>query len=363
MAEDQQDSGEKEFEASEQRRQQARREGNVAQSKEVNAFALLVGLLVGYFVYQGYSGGKMFNRLSALLAHSDGVAIDVFSEGGVDTQRLLVELSLAFVPLFLCLFVFVLTALVLQRAVTFSVKKIEPKPGNLSPVANLKKRYGGRGWLDFIRDAAKMLIAGLISGTFLFSFAYHSFSSSFIHASQIAEYSGQKVVWLLLYFIIFQLVLALIDLPLQRSLNAERLRMTRQEMKKEHKQNEGDPQLKQSRREKASKISRGQMLENVKSSTVVMVNPEHYAIGLKWDAESDRAPVCVAKGVDHLAARLRELAILNDIPVYPDPPTTRSIYKLVDIDEEIHPVHFAAVAAAIQFVERARQASQSGSSD
>lgn len=358
MAEEQQDNGEKEFEASEQRLREARREGNVAQSKEANAFSLLIGLLVSFFVYQGYSGDRMFDRLAALLAHSDGVAKDVFSGDGAATQRLLVEFSLAFLPLFLCLFAFVLAALVLQRAVTFSSKKLKPKLENLSPVANLKKRYGGRGWLDFIRDSAKMLIAGLIASVFLFNFAQHSYSSSSIRASQIVGYSGQQVVWLLLYFIGFQLALALIDIPLQRTLNAERLRMTREEMKKEQKQNEGDPQLKQSRRAKASKISRGQMIENVKSSTVVMVNPEHYAIALKWDAESDRAPVCVAKGVDHLAARMRELAILNDIPVYPDPPTTRSIYKLVDIDEEIHPVHFAAVAAAIQFVERVRQASQ-----
>jgi flagellar biosynthetic protein FlhB len=83
-----------------------------------------------------------------------------------------------------------------------------------------------------------------------------------------------------------------------------------------------------------------------------MVNPEHYAVALKWDPDSSKAPVCVAKGVDHLAARIREVAMANDVPIYRDPPSARSIYRLVDIDEEIHPEHFAAVAAAISFVDR-----------
>ena len=97
------------------------------------------------------------------------------------------------------------------------------------------------------------------------------------------------------------------------------------------------------------------MLKNVESATVVMVNPEHYAVALKWDPESDQAPICVAKGVDHLAAKIREVAQANGVPIYRDPPTTRSMYRLVEIDEEIKQEHFAAVAAAIQYVDRVRQ--------
>ena len=123
-------------------------------------------------------------------------------------------------------------------------------------------------------------------------------------------------------------------------------------MKKELKQNEGDPQMRQARRQKAAKMSKREMLEKVKTSTVVMVNPEHYAVALKWDPEGTQAPVLVAKGVDFLAAKIREVAMENSIPIYRDPPTARSIYRLIDIDEEIHQQHFAAVAAAIQYVER-----------
>ena len=131
--------------------------------------------------------------------------------------------------------------------------------------------------------------------------------------------------------------------------------MTREDLKKEMKQNEGDPHLKQQRRERGTQITRGDMLKNVETATVVMVNPEHYAIALKWEPDSDRAPIVVAKGVDHMAARIREVAHAHDVPIYRDPPATRSIYRLVEIDEEIHTEHFAAVAAAISFVDRLRQ--------
>jgi flagellar biosynthetic protein FlhB len=112
------------------------------------------------------------------------------------------------------------------------------------------------------------------------------------------------------------------------------------------------------RREKASKISRGQMLQDVKTATVVMVNPTHYAVALKWDPNGKKAPVCVAKGVDHMAAKIREVAAENKVPIYRDPPAARSLYNLVEIDEEIRPEHFAAVAAAIQFIDRLKNPPQ-----
>ena len=98
----------------------------------------------------------------------------------------------------------------------------------------------------------------------------------------------------------------------------------------------------------------GEMMKAVESATVVMVNPTHYAVALKWDPETQRAPIVVAKGVDHIAARIREIAIEHQIPIYSDPPNTRAIFAAVDLEEEIHPEHFAAVAAAIQYVDRVR---------
>jgi flagellar biosynthetic protein FlhB len=355
VAEQEQDSGEKEFEATEQRHQQAREEGNVPQSKETNTLALIVGTMAAAMLLQMVIGNSVFLDFSSMLYHVDSYSEDIFSSGGPETRSWFTSILLKFTPILLTLGAVVLLALVVQRSISFSTKKIQADIKKLSPIENLKKKYGRSGLLDFLKDTVKLLFAAIIAVVFLIQLARDYYASSAIQAGQFTQFTFAEVLKLIFWFLLFQLVLAIIDLPLQRRLHAEKLKMTREEMKKELKQSEGDPQLKQQRRQKATKITRGQMIENVKDATVVLVNPEHYAVALKWDPESNKAPICVAKGVDHLAARIREVATENNVLIYRDPPTARSIYRLVEIDQEIQPEHFAAVAAAINFVERVRK--------
>lgn len=354
MAEQNQDSAEKEFEATEQRLRQAREEGNVPQSKEANAFALILGIVAAAFILHGVVGKSLFEDLSAILYHGDAFARDAFTDDASATWVWLGTVLLHLLPIFLVMALMIIAVLIVQRAFSFSFKKIKLDIQHISPAENLKKRYGTRGLTDFLKDTAKMLFAGLIGAVFLVQFFQSYYASTAVELGNFYEFTFSQVLQLIFWFLVFQAGLAIIDLPLQRQLHLNKLRMTREEMKKEMKQSEGDPQMKQQRREKAAKVSRGQMLQNVKTATVVMVNPTHYAVALKWDPASNRAPVCVAKGVDNIAARIREIAQAHSIPIYSDPPATRSLYKLVDIDEEIRPEHFAAVAAAIQFIERTR---------
>ena len=187
---------------------------------------------------------------------------------------------------------------------------------------------------------------------FLFGFAQNYYGSTALNTENLAGFTFDQVIRVIGLFAMFQFALALVDFPMQWQMHANRQKMTREELKKENKQSEGDPAVKQSRRQRAQEISRGDMLQSVKSSTVVIVNPEHYAVALIWDPGSEKAPIVVAKGIDSLAAKIREIAAAHDVPIYRDPPITRSIYRSVEIDQEIKPEHFAAVAAAIQFVGR-----------
>ncbi|WP_300380684.1 EscU/YscU/HrcU family type III secretion system export apparatus switch protein [Henriciella sp.] len=352
MAEDNEQSGEKEFEATEQRLRQARQEGDVPQSKEANTFALVGGMILAAFAFSSALAVPFYNQLSGMFYHADSYANDIFAGSAKQTTNTMFNLVITVAPVFLLVVTVVLLALIIQRAIAFSAKKIKPDMKKLNPAENLKKKYGPKGLLDFLKDTAKMLFAGVIASVFLYSFAQNYYASSAVHEGQFFQFTFSQVMMLFTVFGIFYFVLAAIDLPIQKQLHANKLRMTREDMKKEQKQSEGDPQFKQTRRQKAQKITRNEMLGNVKSSTVVMVNPEHYAVALKWDPNDSKAPVCVAKGVDHLAAKIREVALANDVPIHRDPPATRSIYRLVEIDEEIHAEHFAAVAAAISFAER-----------
>lgn len=360
MADQEQDSGEKEFEASDQRKQKAREDGDVVQSKETNALAAVLGLIAAAYLMEMFTGRMLFDQFTGLLGYAEMFAFDTFEGKGARMGEWIVSVLLTLAPLLLILVVFTCLAVGLTRSFSFSAKKIKPDFKKLSPVENLKKKYGPKGLLDFAKDTAKMLFAGLIASLYLLQFAQSYYGSSAIQSGQIATFTSYQVIMLIFYFALFQFFLAAIDFPIQWRLHANKLKMTREEMKKEAKQSEGDPHLKQSRRQRGAEIARGGMLENVKDATVVMVNPEHYAVALKWDQESGKAPVVVAKGVDHLAAKIREIAKEHNVPIYRDPPSTRSIYRLVEVDEEIQQVHFAAVAAAIQYVQRILNDGQGG---
>lgn len=357
MAEEAADGGEKEFDASDQRKRQAREDGDVVQSKETNAFASILGLLIAAYVVDTITGRMLFEQLTSMLGYAEEFAFDAFEGQGVRTHSWLQNILLVLSPIFGVLVAFTILAIAVTRSFSFSAKKIKPDIKKLSPAENLKKKYGAKGLLDFAKDTAKMLFAGLIAAIYLWQFVNTYYGSSAIQMGNLATFTGYQIMMLILYFALFQFVLAAIDFPLQWRLHANKLKMTREEIKKESKENEGDPYLKQSRRKRGAEIAKQGMMDAVKSATVVMTNPEHYAVALKWDPESNRAPVVVAKGVDHIAARIREIANEHDVPIYRDPPATRSIYRLVEVDDEVQQVHFAAVAAAIQYVQRILQES------
>ena len=355
MAEQEGDSGEKEFQASEQKLKQAREDGNIPQSKETNALAVIIGLICAAAMLKAGSGAMLFGYLAQFFRRADGYSADIFVSGGHMTLSLMSRVLLQLLPMLAILSGFVLLTLIVTRAFTFSTKKIKPEFKKISPVENIKKKYGPRGLLDFAKDMTKMLVAGVIATVFLFQFARDYYGSTALNPENLAGFTFEQVIKVIFLFALFQFALAVVDFPIQWQMHANRQKMTREEVKKETKQSEGDPAVKQSRRQRAQEISKGDMLQNVKSSTVVIVNPEHYAVALTWDSDSDKAPIVVAKGIDSLAAKIREVAKAHDVPIYRDPPITRSIYRSVDIDQEIKPEHFAAVAAAIQFVGRVSQ--------
>jgi flagellar biosynthetic protein FlhB len=149
-------------------------------------------------------------------------------------------------------------------------------------------------------------------------------------------------------------VLGSVDLAWQHAEHQRKHRMSRKEMTDEQKESEGDPYLKGRRRDKGIEIATNRMMAEVPKADVVIVNPTHFAVALKWDRETGSAPVCVAKGVDEVALRIRATAMEAGVPVRHDPPTARVLYRMVDIDQEIAPEHYRAVAVAIRFADRVR---------
>ena len=154
--------------------------------------------------------------------------------------------------------------------------------------------------------------------------------------------------------IVLAFLVAALDVIWQRHSHLKKMRMTHQELKDESKQSEGDPHMRSSRRERAREIASNRMLHDVPTADVVITNPTHYAVALKWSRATETVPVCVAKGEDELARRIRLRAEQAGVPIHEDPPTARSLCALVDVGQMIHPDHYKAVAAAIVFADKMR---------
>ena len=274
---------------------------------------------------------------------SKGISLQIFGRIGA-----------AVIPVILFPAALIIILLLSQKAIVLAPEKILPKWSRLSPVQNAKQKYGPTGLVEFLKSAVKLTAVGVVLGIAVTSEfdrlpAYVHLEPRFIPELLSTQFWNIVTGVLVLAFMI-----AIADMMWQRHSHLKKMRMTHQEMKDESKQSEGDPQVRASRRERARAIANNRMLNDVPTADVVIANPIHYAVALKWERKDNKVPVCVAKGVDEMAKRIRMRAEQANVPVHEDPPTARSIHALVEVGHPIAPEHYKAVAAAIVFADKLR---------
>jgi len=357
MAEDQSQEQEKSHAATPGKIRKAREKGDIPVSTETHTAAAYVGLMIGLAAGGGWSVEIAGARFKAFLARPE-TFLDA-SRSGDAIWRAAMEAGLAFAPIVFFPMAMVLVSLFAQQAVVFAPSKLQPKFSRLSLVQNAKQKFGPKGFSEFVRSFLKLSFVLLVAGV-----------ASLAHFMELPGLAGlaptalggvllRQALMLIGLFTLAAAIIAAIDLPWRRYEHAKRQRMSVQELKEETKESEGDPHMRQARRDRGRETAmRRQMLE-VPKADVILVNPTHYAVALKWEREKGGAPVCVAKGVDEVARRIRELAAEHGVPIKRDPPTARSIFDLVDVGEQIRREHYAAVAAAIHFAEEMRKKSKS----
>ena len=346
-----QPAGDKSFDATPERLRKARQEGDLPTSPEVTSLAASLGIWLGLAV-MGAGVLPALDALSGAFVRPEALSAALLAGESVGLTRAGAGLIL---PLVLPGAALVVAGLAAQRAVSFAPKKLKPKLDRIDPVKGLSRRYGPQGLAEFARAAVKLVGVATLGALYLWGRrdAYGGMIAlppEALPAAMRAE--GLRVLGLGL---LVMLLAAAIDLPWRRAQHARRLRMTRQEVQDENKENEGDPTLKQSRRRRAQEVAKNQMLRDAGEATVVIVNPTHYAVALKWSRGDEAVPVCVAKGTDHLALAIRARAAGAGVPVREDPPTARALHASVEVGEPIKQEHYAAVAAAIRFADRVRR--------
>ncbi|MDJ0390389.1 flagellar type III secretion system protein FlhB [Roseomonas sp. E05] len=341
---------EKTLDASPRKLQQARARGDLPISREGSSFGVYAALLLAL----GLAGGLVARRFSEVLlplVEQPDAFLELTQEGYRQAGIAFIEaLALALLPVFGLLLAGSLLPHLLQNTVVVANERLEPKLSHLSPLAGLKRVFGLKALFEFGKGLLKALAVAL---------------ACWVVGKPLYESSGQLVALdpvvfpalahALLIKVLFAVtlvaaVVAVIDISFQRFEYNRRQRMTLQEMREEMRSTDGDPHMKAALRKKRRQMSQRRMMADIPTATVVITNPTHFAVALRYERGQDEAPVCVAKGVDKMALRIREIAWGAGVVVMEDRPLARALHASVEVGEVIPPAHFEAVAKIIGIV-------------
>lgn len=327
----------------------AREDGQVARSTELPAAAIVIGSLLILLLL----GGWMVNHLSAVFAHGF-----VFDRKTLDRPQLLPtvfggQLGEAF-TLILPILLFTLVAAIAASGMTggylFSLKAAAPKASKLNPVAGLKRMFGTHALVELSKALLKFT---LVTTVLWLSVASHM--DTLINLGRMGlepamQAAGSMIAQSALWIALSLAAIALIDVPYQKHAFNKRMRMTKQEIKDEFKDMEGRPEVKAQIRRRQREMANQRMIQRIQDADVVITNPEHFAVALEYDPSGDGAPVLVAKGTDHMAARIREEAGLHGVHIFEAPPLARALYFTTDLEKQVPEELYHAVAQVIAYV-------------
>ena len=357
---DQSDDTEKTHDPTPHKLSEARKKGDIARSADLTTAAAYGGFLLAAIAIGGTSVQKISTSMMVLIDQSSDLA-DLIFDGQATTAvgGLLGAIALATLGWFLIPAVTSILAVIAQRGFVFAPSKLALKASRINPIENAKNKYGLSGLFEFAKSFAKLLFYSVLLGVFL---TYRmSDMAGAIHGDPkiVGALMTRVIIDFMFVVVLIAAGVGAIDYLWQHHDHIRKNRMSHKEIRDEHKQHEGDPHLKQERRQRGAQIAAEQMMADVPDADVIIVNPTHYAVALKWSRAPGSAPVCVAKGVDHIAQTIRECAMENGVPIHRDPPTARAIHGSTDIGQEIDPAQYRSVAAAIRFAEMMRRKARS----
>jgi flagellar biosynthetic protein FlhB len=327
---------------------EARQKGDVPKSPDVASFATLAGAGTVVILMGGTAARLMTDSLLPFIARPD--SIDLSGTGGVGVMR---ATATAVMPGFWVLGAAVtagVAANVLQQGFIWAPSKLVPDPSRLSPMKGLERLFGIDGFVHFLKSLAKVTTLGFVAWMIVKPHASTWRNLSALDLAALLPFSAEIFKALMIAALVVLAVIALADFLWQRQRFSARMRMSKEEVKEETRNSEGDPHIKAKLRQLRMQRQRRRMIQSVPKATIVVMNPTHYAVALRYVQGETAAPVCVAKGLDALALKIREIAEEHRIPVVEDPPLARALFAAMEVDDVIPKEHFQAVAKIIGFV-------------
>jgi flagellar biosynthesis protein FlhB len=332
----------------------ARKKGDVAKSMDVPQLASLAAAFGVLAIGGAWFMRDMTMKLLPFVSHPEDIELS-----GPGAMQVAVEAGIAAAPMTLTVLAAAGVAggvgYLMQTGFMLTGEKLKPEAKKISPLEGFKRLFGPEGLFQFLKSVLKILVTGWIAWVVLSPRAAELSALASMEPVAMLPLSADLTKALFYAVLAFLILTSGVDWLWQKQRFTARMRMSREELKEEFKQSDGDPHVKAKQRQIRFERSRRRMMQNVPNATVVIMNPTHYAVALRYEAGETAAPECVAKGVDDLALRIRALAEDSGVAVIEDPPLARALYAAVEVDQQIPEAHFEAVAKIIGFVMSAAQ--------
>jgi flagellar biosynthetic protein FlhB len=352
MAEEQDDT-EKTEDPTQKRLEEALKRGDVVNSQEVNTWFVIAGATLVLTTFSGGAGGSVTAMMRGLIANSfqlrvDGPALLALFE------KIGLELLAALAVPFLLLMLAAIAGNMIQHRLVWSFESLTPKLSKISPAAGLKRLFSKQALANFAKGIVKLVLVGTVLTALMWPERGKLMALSRSDIAAVLPLAMKLALKLMGAVVAMLAVVAAADYLFQYRQWFEKQKMSLRELKDEFKQSEGDPAIKGKMRQVRQARMRKRMMANVPKAAVVITNPTHYAVALQYERGMD-APICVAKGVDAVALKIREVACENDIPIVENPPLARTLHASVEVDQAIPPEHYKAVAEVIGYVLKLRR--------
>ena len=339
----------------EKKRRESREEGQVAFSKELPSAALLAGILLTLIATSPLildAFREMTTQIFREMSKADELSIDSLYDLSGEIFSTLLP---AFAPFAAIIVLVGILASVLQVGVQITLKAIAPKFNKISPLTGLKRLFSTQSLADFLKSMAKLIIVGIVGYITYMDKITELNGLSVATPEAILEYNFTVVAEVSGKIVLALVAIAIFDYLYQRWHHEKQLMMTKQEVKEETKQTEGDPQLKARIRQIQREMSNARMMQEVPKADALIVNPTHFSVAILYDRDVMEAPEITAKGIDHMALRMRTVARENSVPILERPELARDLYANVEIGETIPERFYKAIAEILAFVYRLRR--------
>ena len=330
----------------------ARKEGNVPKSMEVSGFVVLfigIIILIFYLKYVTFYIEKFYRFYISFI----GVEITKNIVFEIVIQSIL-NFFILIAPIVIAIMIAGVLGNVMQFGFLFTVKPIIPKFEKINPIKGLKTLFSLKKIVEGIKMTLKVFVAFGVGMWLFMKFLKEIPKLELMSFFEQLKWFEEKTLIIIFAMLAVFLVFAVIDFVYQRYTYKKSMRMSKQEIKDEYKQTEGNPEIKAKIRQLQREMAKKRMMSEVPKADVVITNPTHYAVAIRYDNTQDEAPRVIAKGTDNLAIKIKEIAREHDIMIVENPPLARELYKLVEVDELVPPKLYKAVAEVLAFVYRAK---------